>query len=67
VLDRDIPIRPGKTDLLEGIARPAHSAAAARLRMSYSGRGSGRLMNRCFRTPLVAAAEGSPAARGSRR
>jgi len=67
VLERDIAIGPGKADLLEGIAATGSiSAAAARLGMSYKRAWLlVDTMNRCFRTPLVAAAKGGQSGGGA--
>jgi molybdate transport system regulatory protein len=67
VLERDIAIGPGKADLLEGIAAAGSiSAAAARLGMSYKRAWLlVDTMNRCFRTPLVAAAKGGQSGGGA--
>ena len=68
VLDRDIAIGPGKADLLDGIATTGSISAAAR-RMGMSYKRAWLLvetMNRCFRTPLVAAAKGGAAGGGAR-
>ncbi len=67
VLDRDIAIGPGKADLLEGIAATGSiSAAATRLGMSYKRAWLlVDTMNRCFRTPLVAAAKGGQSGGGA--
>ena len=67
VLERDIAIGPGKADLLEGIAATGSiSAAAARLGMSYKRAWLlVDTMNRCFRTPLVAATKGGESGGGA--
>jgi len=67
VLERDIAIGPGKADLLEGIAATGSiSAAAARLGMSYKRAWLlVDTMNRCFRTPLVAATKGGQSGGGA--
>ncbi len=68
VLEREIAIGPGKADLLEGIATTGSiSAAARRMGMSYKRAWLlADTMNRCFRTPLVAAAKGGQAGGGAR-
>jgi len=68
VLERDIAIGPGKADLLDSIGTTGSISAAAR-RMGMSYKRAWLLvdtMNRCFRTPLVAAAKGGTAGGGAR-
>jgi molybdate transport system regulatory protein len=67
ILQRDVAIGPGKADLLEGIAATGSIAAAGR-RMGMSYKRAWLLvdtMNRCFRTPVVAAAKGGQAGGGA--
>ncbi|MCZ7562940.1 MAG: LysR family transcriptional regulator [Burkholderiales bacterium] len=67
VLERDVAIGPGKADLLEAVEATGSIAAAAR-RMGMSYKRAWLLvdaMNRCFRTPLVAAAKGGEAGGGA--
>jgi molybdate transport system regulatory protein len=68
VLQRDIAIGPGKADLLEAIGATGSISAAAR-RMGMSYKRAWLLvdtMNRCFRSPLVAAAKGGETGGGAR-
>ena len=68
VLRREIAIGPGKADLLEGIAATGSISAAAR-RMGMSYKRAWLLvdtMNRCFRSPVVAAAKGGRTGGGAR-
>jgi len=67
VLERDVAIGPGKADLLAAVGATGSISAAAR-RMGMSYKRAWLLvdtMNRCFRTPLVAAAKGGQAGGGA--
>jgi molybdate transport system regulatory protein len=68
VLQHNIAIGPGKADLLEAIGATGSISAAAR-RMGMSYKRAWLLvdtMNRCFRSPLVAAAKGGETGGGAR-
>lgn len=68
VLEPDIAIGPGKADILEGIKETGSIAAAGRsMGMSYKRAWYlVETMNRCFKSPLVAASKGGRAGGGAR-
>ena len=64
----EIALGPGKADLLEHIAQTGSlSMAARRMKMSYMKAWLlVQVMNRCFRSPLVALERGGPSGGGAR-